>query len=198
MTTSSPLEESPARMIVSTPAKPTTRPSARSAVTRSSSASLPITRDEERRRVEQDRRDRRPGADRALGEPGERERRAAEAHRRRRIPTGAACAAGASRTARRNGSRTRKPSAPRENAVKAGVVCSQRDLGDAERRAPEDHRDEQQQRNRDACAKTSHRRRETTLFRPKGLTYSGRGRRAWASGSAASTASTSGTSSSTS
>ena len=115
------------------------------------------------RGVEQDRRDRRPGAARALGEPGERERRAAEAHQRRRTPTGAACAAGASRTARRNGSSTRKPNAPRENAVKAGVVWSQRDLGDVERRAPEEHRDEQQQRNGSACAETSHRRRETTL-----------------------------------
>ena len=121
MTMSSPLEELPARMIVRTPVKPITRPSARRAVTRSWRASLPIT---------------------ATKNGAVLSRTAAIAGPARLVPSASAAsesvvppkpiaAANPHRRsvrgrrepkALRNGSRTRKPNAPRENAVNAGVV----------------------------------------------------------------------------
>ena len=65
---------------MTTPEKPTTRPSARSAVTRLGQDEPRDHGHEERRGVEQHGRDRRPGAGGRLGEAGEGERRAAQAH----------------------------------------------------------------------------------------------------------------------
>ena len=157
MTTSLPLEEPPAKMITSTPAKPTARPSTRRAVIRSSSVSRRDHGDEERRRVEQHSRDRRPGADGPLGESDEGQRSAAESHQRREPPEAPGARQPGAEQAEEREHHEEAERAARERRER-GRRVAQRDLGHAEGGAPEDHRDEQQQRNRDACVKTSQRR----------------------------------------
>ena len=91
-------------------------------MTVSASTSRAITATKNGRGVEQDGRDRRPGAGGRLGEAGERERRAAEAHRGGEAPEARSVRGSRAPNARRNGSSSRKPNMPRAKAVKAGVV----------------------------------------------------------------------------
>ena len=104
-----------------TPVKPITRPSARRAVTRSWRASLPITATKNGAVLSRTA---------AIAGPA-RFVPSASAASERVVPPKPIAAANPHRRgvrgrrepkARRNGSRTRKPNAPRENAVNAGVV----------------------------------------------------------------------------
>ena len=176
---SSPLDELPARMIVSTPAKPSTRPNARRAVTRSWRASRPIT---------------------ATKNGAVLSRTAAIAGPARLVPSASPASesvvppkpidgrespqAQRARQARAEGAEEREQ---HEEAERAARECRerrrrviQRDLGDVEGRTPEEHRARaaaaergRGRRDLSSTAETTLSGQRSDLFRSEGSAHGG-------------------------